>query len=91
MKKIISLFLAVCMAVPFSLFSKHRSCECGTHATDIFTYTVTEGTGNCCAGTVLTNSIGFRKIYEWDGGAYVHIDDEPITASGAQGACCPNT
>lgn len=91
MKKIIALFLAVCMAVPFSLFSKHRSCECGTHAAGITTFTVTEGTGNCCSGTVLANSVGIKKTYVYSGGAWEHVDDEIITSGSAQNECCPNS
>lgn len=79
------------MALPFSLFSKHRSCECGSHATGIYTFTVTEGTGDCCEGTTLANSVGFKKNYVQSGQAWEWTHDDTLNANSAQSICCPLT
>ena len=90
MKKIIVMFLVINM-VPFSLFALNgpQGCECGTHATAIYTYTIVGGSNaNCCSSPIYPESSGFKNTYKPSGGAWMLDQSVPISGSTAQSECC---
>ena len=70
----------------FALWA-NTNCECGTHSTGIYTYTVS-GTG-CCSSPIAAGSVGHHITYVWNEGAWAVDEDEIITGTEAQDECCP--
>lgn len=94
MKKIIVMFLVINLSVPFSLFALagDKSCECGSHATGIYTFTVVGGTNvTCCNGTIAPESTGVKRTYKQSGGAWELDETIYIAGSTAQSECCNNS
>jgi len=91
MKKIIVMFLFINLMVPFSLFALNGAvgCECGTHSTAIYTYSIVGGANaNCCTSEIYPESSGFKNTYTPSGGAWMLKESIPINGSSAQSSCC---
>lgn len=98
MKKIV-LFLAISLALLSMIFSYSqvggpdeslyapKNCECGSHSSGIYYYTVGAGQG-CCSGTA--RSSGSYTTYINDEGVWTVRTNRVITGAQAQAACCPN-
>ena len=64
------------------------ACECGTHATGIYSYNTLEPTGGCCTGSA--GSTAWLFEYEpGEGDTWILVAQTKISGSAAQQACCP--
>ncbi|MEL6670743.1 MAG: hypothetical protein AAFR61_01075 [Bacteroidota bacterium] len=90
MKRFIIFFsfsLFLCLGADgIQLFAQITPCECGTHATGIYTYDMTGE--DCCVGT--PSELGFYKTYEPAGpGIWRLVETVIISGNAARDHCCP--
>ncbi len=61
------------------------ACECGTHATGIYTYNVGEGE-ECCSGA--PGSTGFLIRYRFSEGIWQEVSRTKLAGEEVQNHCC---
>jgi len=77
--------MGLLMLGPSLMNAEDSPCECGSHATGIYTYHVGDGE-DCCSGS--PGDVGFFYTYRQSEGVWMLVDKTIFSGTEVQDHCC---